>query len=81
MTKTRSQVALDNQQAKTGRQPASAPAVHKISKAVKVETPAKEVVPIKKTTNAKVNGGKTSKAIAPKEDLKKKELVYSDMVK
>jgi hypothetical protein len=39
------------------------------------------VVPIKKTTNAKVNGGKTSKAKAPKEDLKKKELVYSDMVK
>ena len=81
MTKTRSQMALENKNAKPGRQPVAAPAVHKISKAVKVETPVKEVVPIKKTTNAKVNGGKTSKAKASKEDPKKKELVYSDMVK
>jgi hypothetical protein len=34
----------------------------------------------KKTTTGKVNGGKSSKAKVPKEDLKKKELVYSDLV-
>jgi hypothetical protein len=35
----------------------------------------------KKTPTGKINGGKTSRAKAPKEDPKKKELVYSDMVK
>ena len=80
MTKTRSQVALDNQQAKLGRQAVVTPAVHKISKATKIETPSKDVAN-KKTPTGKINGGKTSRAKAPKEDPKKKELVYSDMVK
>jgi hypothetical protein len=35
----------------------------------------------KKTPTGKIIGGKTSRAKAPKEDPKKKELVYSDMVK
>ena len=80
MTKTRRQVALDNEQAKLGRPVPVAPAAHKITRAVKNETPSKDAIN-KKTPTGKVNGGKASKAKVQKEDPKKKELVYSDMVK
>jgi len=43
----------------------------------KNETQAKDA---KKTPTGKINGGKTSKVKAQKEDPKKKELVYSEMV-
>lgn len=79
MTKTRRQVALDNEQAKLGRTAPAAHASNKITKSIKSDAPAKDVVN-KKTTTGKVNGGKSSKAKVPKEDLKKKELVYSDLV-
>ena len=80
MTKTRRQVALDNEQAKLVTPAPAARGSNKIAKSVKSDAPAKDVAVIKKTPTTKVNGGKASKVKVPKEDPKKKELVYSELV-